>query len=259
MSENFHFLEMSYRDQESNQIKPKNPAKDPSYKPERQTFGFIWTCFILVCTFGAIFNNIRAFHSQDYLLAFMDHFGNQLHNIQTEAQRVGDIYAVEAIEIGLELIEFFMEELRVRTFLIVSLLACIFDVYFFVMVLYYPDYCGGNPEFYKSWPLIVSLLLMGISGLVYHPVFMFFTIIGSLVLFAIKYLMYFGHDISGNCCCFCPCFKPWVYKKDYSTVNSNYYAPAPYPPQMGTQVHPQPYMPQGFPPQHQQMQYPLKN
>ena len=152
-----------------------------------------------------------------------------------------------------------MEDLRVRTFLILSLLACIFDAYFFVMALYYPDYCGGNPEFYKAWPFIVSLLFTGIVGIVYHPIFMLVTMIISLVVFVIKYWMYFGNDKSGDCCCFCPCFKPWVYKKDYSTMNSNYYAPAPYPPKMDTQVHPQPYMPQGFPPQHEQMQYPLKN
>lgn len=177
-----------------------NPAEDPAYKPVRQMLGYICALFVAITHASSVVTSLIGIFKA---AAFSDFLKGTLIPLIKEFS--GDNFVTEALSVADKILWF-----AIATFLFFAV-----ELYFYVMILVYPGYCGGNPEFYKAWPLMVSSTLFTLSWGVFHPVLILVALIPGLVSFAARYYAYFGHDSSpsGNCCLFCLCLKPWVYKK----------------------------------------------
>ena len=198
----------------------KNPAEDPSYKPEKQLFGYVLTYFAAIVTlFLAVASLGVAFSGQvlfDYVKTHKDRISYVL------AEFFPDINKLFS-----ENMDAFIDKIFWTLLTLSAMLAL--DAYFFIVVLAYPDYCGGNPEFYKTWPLLLSYLLLVLNDAWnFRFSIGIFSITYGLALFGIKYALFFGHDSSDNCCCICVGFKPWVYKRSHD-LEAPVFHPSQYP------------------------------
>lgn len=197
--------------QQHSQKRTLNPAEDLAYKPVKQTFGYIFALILAVIVVSATISSCITLMVYKFIGQYItDIRGEVIREIGSrEIDRDQDrwlLYFMSFVEWG-------VTGIKLRSALIIP--AQLLTLYFFFMILVYPDYCGGNPEFYKTWPVIVSSVLWALSGAFFHPVLMILTALFGLLNFVVIYCFYFGHDSSSadNRCCFCLCFKPWVYKR----------------------------------------------
>ena len=91
---------------------------------------------------------------------------------------------------------------------ILSMVGSIFTSIFFLLILTYPKYVGGNPAFHKLWPVIIGRLLKVVS--------LFFgarnQIIGGLFFASFSTLiMYFAYIRDDTVPSKLLCCKPWIY------------------------------------------------
>ena len=183
-----------------------NPAEDPTYKPVRQVFGSIWCWLVMLVEVIFLILILVALYYTVYskLLVF-----NFLKNVR-------EFLYVKKYENN-PLIEFLDTIIYARSLSVINgvlklefffALSLTIEIVFYGVILYNPAYCGGNPSFIKTWPIILSGVFGALSGNVLR-----ISVPICLILFGIKYFMYFRNDDSGSCCCGCGCFKPWVYKK----------------------------------------------
>ena len=220
-----------------NQIFAKNPsncAYNPSYKPVKQLLGYGLTCFFIVSSLYGIVSDYKSFLNPDQSIAMMD---KAMSDAKIKLKNMPDVnpQILELVDYLFSFIGRVQSGSKLIWFYPLRILGCMANIYFYVMVLLYPDYCGGDPEFNKIWSIVLSSLLTCFSGMAFHYAFVFFTMWPGLINFAIHYLMYFGHDSSPNSGLFCLCLKPWVYRKIEDT-EAPFYRPTPYP----VQPYPQP-------------------
>ena len=184
-----------------------NPAEDPSYKPEKQLFGYVLTYFQAIVTIVWAVTSLGISFGGQFLFNYFKNHKDMISSVFAENFAADKHYCSEMIDAIFD-----------KTFWCFLALGAMFafDAYFFIVVLACPDYCGGNPEFYKTWPLLLSFLLLVLNfACNFGFSFGIASIIIGLAIFGIKYALFFGHDSSDNCCCICVGFKPWVYKRRY--------------------------------------------
>ena len=189
---------------EAEEKKVINPAEDFTYKPVRQVFGSVFCGFlmmievvllILACSllYDTLDNKHGVYRTIIKLINFLSNQGLNYNNAYYRI--LCDITYNDKV-------------MYILGFGVLFSLSLIIEIIFFGVILFNPAYCGGNPKFYKTWPIILSGFFGALSGY-----FLRISIPICLILFGIKYFMYFRNDNLGPCCCGCGCFKPWVYKK----------------------------------------------
>lgn len=228
-----------------------NPAGDPTYKPVKQMFGYIYAIFVAIMTIVSILVSLAGIFGAAALSSFM------VQNVFAQIRRdISENYMYDPIALQMNLdtisvIESFYAGDKIFWLSVIFFVSFSVDLYFYCMVLAYPEYCGGNPEFYKAWPLIVSSVLMSLGMGVFHPAFILMNVLPGLAGFAFRYFAYFGQESSSDgFLLLLLCFKPWVYKKIEDFEAPSYQYPTQGYPLYQNQGYP-PYQhnpPQGYPP-----------
>lgn len=187
-----------------------NPAEDPAYKPVRQVFGSIWCGLVMIVEVLFLILILVALYYTVYSKLLVFNFLKEVRNFMSVKElKNNPLFEFLNAIVHAKSLSVINGVLKLEFFFALSLTI---EIVFYGMILYNPAYCGGNPSFIKTWPIILSGVFGALSGY-----FLRLSIPICLILFGMKYFMYFRNDNSRFCCCCCccgcGCFKPWVYKK----------------------------------------------